>query len=214
MASREWLAGSFSIDDIPMTDVPRLANRFDRLDKYPACRASRWPMRSSFLIALFCANFCCAAEPVKLRNAFSIEAVSFVKQPGNSTVTGKAFLKLADGAYKSCAGFNIELLPVAAYSSERILATYGNDQQGQILLEQNPPRFIPDVPEYHEMLLKGACDAGGEFKFTQVPSGDYFVMAFIIWEDASGATPRKTGGGVMKRIHVVRDARLEVLLRN
>ena len=48
--------------------------------------------------------------------------------------------------------------------------TYGNTNQGQILLVQNPPKFTPDVPEYLEMLLKGACDERGEFTFAQVPA--------------------------------------------
>ena len=91
--------------------------------------------------------------------------MKFVKQSGTSTVTGTAFIKLADGTYRGCAGFNVELLPVAAYSKERIVKSYGNDQQGQILMEQNPPKFTPDVPEYHDMLIKGACDARGEFRF-------------------------------------------------
>ena len=72
--------------------------------------------------------------------------MKFVKVPGTSTVTGKAFLKLADGTFKNCAGFNVELLPVAAYSHERIVRTYGNDEQGQIRMEQDPPKFTPDAP--------------------------------------------------------------------
>lgn len=39
LASREWLAGSFSIADIAMADVLRLVDRFDGLANYPACRA-------------------------------------------------------------------------------------------------------------------------------------------------------------------------------
>lgn len=39
LASREWLAGAFSIADILMSDVLRLVNRFDGLADYPACRA-------------------------------------------------------------------------------------------------------------------------------------------------------------------------------
>jgi hypothetical protein len=147
-----------------------------------------------------------------LHSVFNIDEVSFVKQPGTSTVTGTALLELADGTLKSCAGFNVELLPFAEYSKERIVRTYGNDQQGQILLEQNPPKFTPDVPEYHDMLIKGACDARGEFRFSNVPAGDYFVMAFIIWDDASGATPRKTGGAAMKRIHVPAKSQVEAHL--
>jgi hypothetical protein len=143
-----------------------------------------------------------AAGPVTLTAPFRVEEVSFVKQPGEATVSGTAALRLADGTSKSCAGFNVELLPVAAYSSERIARTYGNTREGQILLEQNPPRFTPDVKEYHELLLKSVCDAKGQFRFSQVPAGEYFIMAFIIWDDTSSATPRKTGGAVMKRIRV------------
>jgi hypothetical protein len=164
------------------------------------------------ILGLILAAAAVAAEPVKLDSKFDIEAVRFVKQTGTSTVTGKASLKLADGTVKSCAGFNIELLPVAAYSKERIVKTYGNDEHGQILMDQNPPKFTPDAPEYHDMLIKGACDLRGEFSFSNVPAGDYFVIALIIWDDASSPTPRKTGGGVMKRIQVSPESRVVVLL--
>lgn len=39
LASREWLAGSFSVADILMADVLRPANGFDGLVDHPACRA-------------------------------------------------------------------------------------------------------------------------------------------------------------------------------
>jgi len=166
-----------------------------------------------FLAAgLICSATSVAGEPVKLDSVFNIDEVSFVKQRGNSTVTGTASIKLADGTIKNCAGFNVELLPVAAYAKERIVRTYGNDQQGQILLEQNPPKFTPDMPEYHDTLIKGACDERGAFRFSNVPAGDYFVMAFIICEDASGAAPRKTGGAAMKRIHVAAGSQVEAHL--
>jgi len=172
-------------------------------------------MRSlSVLFGSICAAVAVAAEPVKVDSPFNIDEVKFVKQVGNSTVTGQAFLKLADGTYKDCAGFKVELLPVAAYSNERIKKTYGNNQQGQILMEQNPPQFTPDVPEYHEMLLEGACDQRGEFNFSNVPAGDYFVIALIIWDDTSSASPRKTGGGMMKRIQVAPDSQVKVLLKD
>jgi hypothetical protein len=164
------------------------------------------------IVGLILATAAVAAEPVELENPFDIEAVRFVKQTGTATVSGKAFIKLADGTVKSCAGFNIELLPVTAYSKERIVKTYGNDRQGQILMEQNPPKFTPDAPEYHDMLIKGACDLRGEFSFSNVPAGDFFIIALIIWDDASSPTPRKTGGGVMKRIRVLPESRVEALL--
>lgn len=53
LAGREWLAGSFSIADILMTDVLRLVDRFDGLAPYPACRdyVVRATARPSFLKA-------------------------------------------------------------------------------------------------------------------------------------------------------------------
>lgn len=39
LAKREWLADSFSVADILMSDVLRLVDRFDGLAAYPACRA-------------------------------------------------------------------------------------------------------------------------------------------------------------------------------
>lgn len=39
LAGREWLAGGFSVADILMSDVLRLAGRFDRLNGHPACKA-------------------------------------------------------------------------------------------------------------------------------------------------------------------------------
>jgi glutathione S-transferase len=39
LAAREWLAGSFSVADILMSDVLRLVDRFGGLADYPACLA-------------------------------------------------------------------------------------------------------------------------------------------------------------------------------
>ncbi|MFN3662245.1 glutathione S-transferase family protein [Yoonia sp.] len=39
LTDREWLAGAFSIADIVMADVLRLADRFEALDDLPNCRA-------------------------------------------------------------------------------------------------------------------------------------------------------------------------------
>jgi len=38
LAGREWLAGTFSVADILMSDVLRLVGRFDGLKEHPACR--------------------------------------------------------------------------------------------------------------------------------------------------------------------------------
>ena len=143
-----------------------------------------------------------ADKLVQLDSTFSVNDVSWIREPGSSTVLGTASLKLRDGTPKTCAGANVELLPVATYSSERIFRTYGNNRAGQVLLEDSPPTFTPDAPGYHEYVIKGVCNALGVFKFDKVPAGDYFVMVFIVWDAPGANPPAKTGGVVMKRIHV------------
>lgn len=154
-----------------------------------------------------------AAEPVQLQSRFDIDAVRWVKTRGNSSINGQAFLRLADGRWKGCAGFGVELLPVAAYSSERIFRTYGNNVRGQILLEQNPPKFTPDAEEYHEMVLFSRCGESDHFEFKDVPAGEFYVMAFIIWNAGEGATATKSGGAAMTRVSVTPDSKIQVLLR-
>ena len=53
LAGREWLAGTFSIADIMMSDVLRLVDRFEGLAAYPACAAyvARATARPAFLKA-------------------------------------------------------------------------------------------------------------------------------------------------------------------
>jgi glutathione S-transferase len=53
LASRPWLAGTFSVADILMADVLRLVDRFDRLAGHPACHAyvARATARPAFVKA-------------------------------------------------------------------------------------------------------------------------------------------------------------------
>ncbi len=53
LATREWLAGTFSIADILMADVLRLVDRFEKLAGHPACRdyLARATARPSFVKA-------------------------------------------------------------------------------------------------------------------------------------------------------------------
>lgn len=153
-----------------------------------------------------------ASEPLHLKSRFDPAQVQWVTQPGDAQVTGTAFLVLGDGTRKSCAGFKVELLPVADYSNERIGLTYGNNRSGQILLEQNPPAFTPDDPAYHALLLKSQCDADGRFLFERVPAGEYYVMVFVIWKETAGEKQFRQGGAVMKRIQVAPGARMNIAM--
>lgn len=153
-----------------------------------------------------------AAEPIEIKSAFKVYDVKWVKEKGGASVVGSASIKLENGELKGCAGFNVELLPVADYSSERILKTYGNNKRGQILVSENPPKFTPDVKEYHEMVIFSKCNADNEFVFNDVPAGNFYVLAFIIWDETKAHVSVKSGGAVMKKIKVKSNSKVEVRL--
>jgi len=138
-------------------------------------------MKVTMLITLvlsFTSHIALATEPLPLESHFSEDELQWLKEEGTATVKGKAYIKLADGSYKGCDGFNIELLPATSYSSERIQKTYGNTQQGQILISQNPPKFTPDPKAYHELTLKAKCGENDAFVFENVPQGRIFRYGF------------------------------------
>lgn len=142
-----------------------------------------------------------SAEPVELKSRFNPEDVKWIQNHGDSSISGTAFLNIDGNEKKGCAGFSIELLPVTQYSSERIFKTYGNNFKGQVLLKDNPPKFTPDHPQYHELVRKAVCDETNGFKFEDLPVGDYYIVAVIIWKDLNG---QNDGGAVMKKLSLVK----------
>ncbi|MDO3383957.1 hypothetical protein [Gilvimarinus algae] len=147
-----------------------------------------------------------SAEPLELESRFDSSEVDWVMQPGSATVSGTASIRLETGEQKGCGGFHVELLPAADYANERIFRTYGNNDQGQILMSQDPPSFTPDAKAYHELNLSAPCNEDNRFEFLQVPAGDYYAIGFIIWSEGD----TKKGGGVMKRIRVTEGESLVV----
>lgn len=160
-----------------------------------------------FLLTIFLLSHqALSSERIEVESKFDPDEISWVKKDGNVIVEGEAYIKLEDGSYKGCSGFNIELLPVSAYSDERIFKTYGNNKSGQILLKENPPKFTPDHKLYHDLVIKNTCDSKNRFSFSNVHPGDYYIMAFIIWNGTEG-------GGVMKRVSVQDGSKIKTVLK-
>lgn len=158
------------------------------------------PLKPAIMTAMFTGIFSVcsqAADPVQVKTPFNANEVKWIQSSGNSSISGSAFLQLNEKEKKGCAGFGVELLPVAGYSNERILNIYGNNSQGQVLMKDNPPKFTPDPTEYHELVRKSKCDEKNQFSFKDLPVGEYYVIFFIIWKDETG---KDDGGAVMRRV--------------
>lgn len=130
-------------------------------------------------------------EAILINNEFKDEEVKWFKKDGTASIKGSAKFKSVTGDIRFGKEFRIELNPYSAYTQERLNHIYKNDDSGYVHVETGIPKFIPDPEGYHQT-RKVMCNENGEFEFKNLPEGDYYVIAFMLWD--------KTGGGIMRHV--------------
>lgn len=113
------------------------------------------------------------------KESFNTEEINwFVNGKGKYKVQGESFARRNNGNIVTCAGLEVSLVPVSKYSTERINSLYGNDKKGRTFL--NLFNRIPEGEKaYYENRAKVRCDSRGQFKFTNIPQGEYYLISFI-----------------------------------
>jgi hypothetical protein len=129
--------------------------------------------------------------PIKIVNKFNNKDVKWFKIKGNGTIKGIAKFKSKNGNLRFGKDFRIELMPNCLYTEERLNKIYNNKDSGYVYVEDGIPKFTPDPEGYHDT-KKTMSNEKGEFEFNNLPLGDYYVIAFMLWD--------KTGGGIMRRV--------------
>lgn len=117
---------------------------------------------------------------------FSAAEAAFIRKPGKSVITGHAFRTKSSGTVVNAAGEVIRLIPVTAYSRERVTQLYGDRKF--VPVARYPQQDTPD-PGYAEHTRTVKSQANGRFVFEGVPPGSYYVTAQIVW----GEDPREGG---------------------
>jgi len=148
----------------------------------------------------------CAQKQVTLQTSFDPTEAAYIFTQGNNSVSGQGFLRQKGGVVVNCASFEVALIPITAYASERIQAIYGNTERGYAPYFLTPA--VPSHAEYFRHRRTTQCDAQGNFKFEKVPDGDYYVYTSIMWY----AGHSREGGGLMQRISTKGGEHKEVLL--
>lgn len=144
---------------------------------------------------------CAAPAPVTMSSTYNPQEVAWALANGNNTITGSAVLRTRGGDVKTCAGLPAALIPVSAYSSEFMLKTFGSTTSG---ISQYSPNITLD-PAFGSTIRKTVCGPQGDFSFSNLPDGDYFVVGTVTWEAVSGgryAYLAKQGGDMMQRVSV------------
>ncbi|MDJ0275894.1 hypothetical protein QLH51_03640 [Sphingomonas sp. 2R-10] len=132
---------------------------------------------------------------------------------GDNVIQGNALIPLSDGDAVTCRGQSVFLVPVTPYTTERMMVAFDSDRQGfrdvrikrglhiagfgKSTREPFPP-FEPRNDHYQQSAGRDTrCDSRGDFQFSGVADGDYFVTTVITWQHY-GRIP--DGGSLMRRV--------------
>lgn len=141
---------------------------------------------------------------------FSPKEANYIFDSGTGIITGRAFIKASDGSIKTASGSSATLLPVTKYAIQRVNAIYG---RAGVATRKVKFAKQSDDPRYHVYTRTAAVGAGGNFTFSGLAAGEYFVTTGINWKerDASGKRARR-GIALVKRVTVSDGVTVKVIL--
>jgi hypothetical protein len=158
----------------------------------------------SFVILALLTGCASLAPPpprqVALTTTFNPQEVAWFNETGTGSITGQAFFQTRGGQPRTCAGLEVLLQPQSAYAVERLTAIYGNTTGGYVPELSARVQFTPDDPAYKEVRKTSICDAQGNFSFTGLPAGKYFLAAAVVWTIPGQEFAPPQGGGLMKSV--------------
>lgn len=160
----------------------------------------------AFALASVLGVSACMGTEVVTTVPFNSQEVAYVNRSGSNTINGQAFLRQVGGGVVTCAGEEVELVPAGEYARQRITQIYGSEQGGYRSVYQ----LASDNgdPDYQRMVRRTRCDAEGNFVFSGVANGDYYVFACVSWQ----AQRYVVEGGCMTQLVNARGGSQRVLL--
>lgn len=125
---------------------------------------------------------------------FPVAEYSSLAHSGTGTVEGQVFMKTVGGDVKYGAGSEVILNPVTSYSEQWYDASY----------DLHRP-MSPADSRQAQYVLTIQADGSGNFKFSNVPPGKYFVTSSVFWQIPSQFGLSRQGGMMTNRITVTND---------
>lgn len=121
--------------------------------------------------------------------------------PGTSVISGQAFLKTRGGDVKYGAGNIVSINPVTSYSTEWYEIV--------CIKQQHLSSYDPRVAKY---LRQTVGDGSGNFRFSNLPEGEYYLMCEIAWEVPTQYGLARSGGVAHARVKVAAGEEVKAIL--
>jgi hypothetical protein len=126
----------------------------------------------SLLVTTFVFSSCAATRQVPFNEA----AFKWERAGGSGVVTGRAYIEMRDKSTNVGSNSHIKLLPVNDYTTEYITRKYVHGVQ-----------LAPADPQMQPYVRKTTADGDGNFTFTGVTPGEYYVAGRVHWVDENWA---------------------------
>lgn len=148
-----------------------------------ACRRG-WVVGLLWMIAGLGVSGCGQTYVIKSR--FEAADVEWAKGSGTAELRGQAFLMTVGGTPRTCAGELVTMMPNIARSREETSA-WMNPYIARVQREASSP----PIP-----MRTTQCDASGNFRFRNLPAGDWLLITRVEWLVPYGRLSDKQGGFV------------------
>jgi hypothetical protein len=108
---------------------------------------------------------------VKTQTKFDYSEHEPYAKPGENGITGQAFLSQQGGSVVTCAGKRVLLLPATSYFREVFWH--------MIIARSEPEPLSNPYPSLKGMIRRTQCDAEGNFSFSEIPDGTWFILTQV-----------------------------------
>jgi hypothetical protein len=126
---------------------------------YAGCSARQEPVRK------FAPSF------VQMQTKFDYSEHEPYAKPGENGISGRAFLTRQGESVVTCAGNRVLLLPATSYFREIFWH--------MIVAGSEPPPPRTPHPSLKSMIRRTECDAQGNFSFSEIPDGTWFILTQV-----------------------------------
>jgi len=141
---------------------------------------------------------CATERAVGTETKFNYSEHKRYMEPGGNSIKGGAFLRLKGNGFATCAGIDVVMIPATSFFRETMRQFLAGRQLQLDKLE----------PAVADALRRSRCDARGNFSFTNVPNGTWFVLTAVTWNTGSA----RQGATLMREVTFSNNNTVEVLL--
>lgn len=129
------------------------------------------------------------ATPQDFNGLFNEQEFAWSAKEGTAMLRGQAFARTMSGEVKYCAGVEIYLVPVTAYTRAIGAA-----------IQDGKRNFAPSPDAYRRYRRTTVGDGTGNFEFAKLPAGSWYVGCNLVWHVPTNWGLQQTGAVVERRV--------------